>query len=56
MDDKRVMSDDARAELIPEAQRCTHCGGTGNEFLFMYRQCPVCEGTGISRNNEHLFE
>lgn len=26
---------------------CENCGGTGNEFYSMYRECPVCHGTGL---------
>jgi hypothetical protein len=25
---------------------CEHCDGTGNEFLYRYRKCPKCFGTG----------
>lgn len=28
---------------------CSRCGGTGNELLFMYRQCAQCGGTGVAR-------
>ena len=44
--DHRVLSDNARAALIPEAERCEKCAGTGNEFLYMYHQCQDCGGTG----------
>ena len=54
MEDHRVVSDRARAALIPEKQRCKRCVGSGNEFMFMYRQCQACEGSGVSRGNEHL--
>lgn len=52
MSDHRVESDDARAKRVMDNLKegeavCLHCGGTGNEFLFMYRQCPECVGTGI---------
>ena len=27
---------------------CAWCGATGNEFMSMYSECPICGGTGIS--------
>ena len=47
MEDPRVTMDDQHAAGIPEALRCEKCEGTGNEFLFMYRACPACKGTGV---------
>lgn len=49
--DHRIQSDDARAEHVMATLKegeavCIHCGGTGNEFLFMYHACPQCNGTG----------
>ena len=26
---------------------CENCGGTGNEFYSMYKQCTVCRGSGV---------
>jgi len=46
MNDIRVTIDDERAAKIPESNRCEKCEGTGNEFLYMYRQCSECNGTG----------
>lgn len=31
---------------------CTHCDGTGNELFSMYRECPVCKGSGT--DGEHV--
>lgn len=44
-----VQSDQARADKLKEEgyDLCPKCGGTGNELLFMYRQCSDCEGSGI---------
>ena len=50
--DPRVIADNERRDLIPAVQRCARCGGTGNEMLFMYRQCQACGGDGLSRGNE----
>ena len=25
---------------------CFHCDGTGNEFVYSYKMCPDCKGTG----------
>jgi len=25
---------------------CEQCGGTGNEFLYMYHECSKCDGKG----------
>lgn len=54
MTDFRIESDDARAErvkasLAPGEALCDECSGTGNEFLFMYRQCSACMGTGKTK-------
>jgi RecJ-like exonuclease len=35
-----------KANLAAGQALCKNCGGTGNEFLFMYRACPECNGTG----------
>jgi DnaJ-class molecular chaperone len=56
MTDHRVAEDNAHAALIPEGKRCSRCEGTGNEFMFMYRQCKACGGDGISRGNEPLVD
>jgi DnaJ-class molecular chaperone len=50
MNDPRVTFDDARAAKIKEDERCPKCEGTGNEFLFMYRMCSDCKGTGVKQN------
>jgi DnaJ-class molecular chaperone len=52
MSDHRIESDDARAARVMANLKegeavCLECGGTGNEFLFMYRACSQCSGTGI---------
>lgn len=44
--DPRVQLDKRIAAQIPELERCQRCEGTGNEFLFMYRECSACGGTG----------
>ena len=36
------------AVLLALKLPCAWCSGTGNELLSMYRECPVCGGTGIS--------
>lgn len=54
--DHRVVSDNEKADMIPKDQRCSRCGGTGNELYFMYRKCPACEGDGVSRGNEQEFK
>lgn len=41
-DDQRVKANEASGKPL-----CEHCGGSGNEFLFMYRACPKCAGTGL---------
>ena len=28
---------------------CERCGGTGNEFMSMYKKCKDCGGSGINR-------
>ena len=33
--------------LDPSLMLCARCGGTGNEFYAMYRQCPQCGGIGV---------
>jgi DnaJ-class molecular chaperone len=44
----------ARDELVQERNvasgkpLCEHCEGTGNEFYFMYHECPKCAGTGLA--------
>lgn len=45
-DDWRVRMDNDRAAAIPVTEQCLKCDGTGNEFLFMYRKCSDCKGTG----------
>ena len=47
--DPRVQLDNAKAERLKNegGLPCTKCEGTGNEFLFMYRECSECLGTGI---------
>lgn len=49
-DNPNVQRDNKRAlELENKGHPlCDHCGGTGNELLFMYRECPKCAGTGIA--------
>lgn len=44
-----VQMDNERAKRVIEngSQPCQKCEGTGNEFLFMYRECSACGGTGI---------
>ena len=49
-DDWRVRMDNERAAAIPAAEQCLKCSGTGNEFLFMYRKCSDCDGTGVTHN------
>lgn len=53
--DHRVESDNRSAALIPEADRCKRCEGTGNELMFMYRRCAACWGSGKSQGNEGDF-
>lgn len=53
--DHRVVADDARAARVMAGLQdgeavCIECGGTGNEFLFMYRACQQCQGTGKVRD------
>lgn len=45
--DHRVLRDDALASQIPREQRCLKCGGTGNQFMFMYQRCDDCLGRGF---------
>ena len=49
-----IVGDEAqRAESmrVAEASRtlvmCERCGGTGNEFYSMYRECSDCGGVGV---------
>lgn len=53
--DWRAASDLQRAHRIRADIRCKRCEGTGNELMFMYRECPACKGTGVSRGNEYEF-
>jgi len=54
--DWREEMDDARAALIQKDDQCEHCGGTGNEFLFMYQECPDCNGTGVKQKKGETDE
>jgi hypothetical protein len=27
---------------------CSRCEGTGNEFMYRYRKCSACDGSGIA--------
>ena len=59
--DHRIDGDDAVAErngqtLLPGQGMCIHCGGTGNEFLFMYHRCPECNGSGKVFNVQPLHK
>lgn len=56
MKDPRITMDDRRAAKIPEKDRCPKCEGTGNEFLFMYRKCAACDGTGIKTPLQNLSQ
>jgi DnaJ-class molecular chaperone len=43
----------ALVEKYPSVWKlCAHCGGTGNEFYAMYRECPECRGRGVVENRE----
>lgn len=44
--------DEANRELIPEANRCGSCNGTGNMLFSMYFRCLACGGDGLSRGKE----
>jgi len=39
-------------ELVAENSKlmiCGRCGGTGNEFYWMYKRCLACKGIGTLR-------
>ena len=46
--DPRMRDDFARRNSVVESGKrlCFHCDGTGNEFIYSYKMCPDCKGTG----------
>jgi RecJ-like exonuclease len=49
--DPRMRVDFATRNSVVESGKplCFHCDGTGNEFVYSYKMCPDCKGTGEKR-------
>lgn len=59
MTDHRIESDDyllkiRKLKLKKDEKLCTKCEGTGNQFLFMYRECDRCKGTGVVKRSKKI--